>query len=186
MISMKDMMTLKENVNWKEATKLNDLWKSDPLFNNYHALSTKGKGKCGEIFVSEYMRQMGSKIDKPTNPGHDRNVDGHKTEIKFSLANANPKKTKIIRDKFMINHVAIGKDWQRFIFCGINPEDGNEHERIRIHWMHKKDFVDYMNGSGEKIFKHQQSGKKGENDDYICTNYNALTSLPFVMDIKEW
>lgn len=186
MISMKDMMTLKESTDWKTATKLNNLWKTDPLFKDYHALSTKGKGKCGEIFVSKYMEIKGSKVTKPLNTGHDRKIDNYKTEIKFSLANANSTKTEIIRDKFMINHVAISKDWQRFIFCGINPENGNEQERIRMHWMDKKDFVNYMNSPGYKVFKRQQSGKKGGNDDYICTNYQALVDLSFVKEIKEW
>ena len=113
---------------------------------------------------------------------------GHTRTLLFfeNQTESNPKKTAIIRHKFMINHVAMGKDWERFIFCGINPEDGNSEERIKLHWFHKEDFVNYMNSPGEKIFKHQQSGKKGKNDDYICTNYKGLAELPFTKDIAEW
>jgi hypothetical protein len=141
----------------------------------------------GEVFVSHYMKKNNdSKVKSPLNTGHDRIIDSHKTEIKFSLATANTKKAQVNRDRFVINHVAKGKDWERLIFCGINPENGNNEERIRIHWMDKKDFVKYMNSGGSKIFKHQQSGKKGKNDDYMCTNYKKLTKLPFIKDITEW
>ena len=187
MILMEDMLELKETKEWKETVKLNRLWKNDPLFNEYHALSTKVMGKVGEIFVSHYMKKNNnSKVKEPLTMGHDRIIDDHKTEIKFSLATANSKKTQVNRDKFVINHVAKGKDWERLIFCGINPENGNGEERIRIHWMGKKDFVNYMNSPGKKVFKHQQSGKKVKNDDYICTDYEGLVKLSFVKGIAEW
>ena len=92
---------------------------NDPIFANYHKLGNKQKGVLGEYFVQEYMKALkGSTVADPTDTGHDRIIDGYKTEIKFSLANSTRNVINI--NKFIINHVAIGKDWERLILRDVD------------------------------------------------------------------
>ena len=187
--------SLVTDTNWKKLTKVNGNWHRDPTFCNYHKLGNKQKGTLGEYFVERMMKERGHDVVPPTHTDHDKIVDGIKTEIKFSLAVSEG--DKIVKDKFIINHVAMTKDWDRLLFCGINPamewgnmkvrkNDDMPHQRMRAYFIEKEDFVQYMNSSGNKLFKHQQSGEKGGNDDYICTNFLELVNLPFVKPIQEW
>ncbi len=87
------------------------------------------------------------------------------------------------------------KDWDRLIFVGINPDPSwtnvqtkkdTLHSRIRAYYMNKEDFVNHLEKEGTTVFKHQQSGEKAENDDYMCTNFSAFIELDFVKEISEW
>jgi len=179
---LKEMeVKLASDDSWKVLCSPNMKWKEDPVFSKYHALSTKVKGKVGEKYTAGYFIAAGREVKKPQNSGHDRIVDGIKTEIKFSLANTID--GRIVHDKFMINHVSVCKNWERLVFVGINPMDAKV--RVRAYFMEKEDFVKHMKG-GSTVFKHQQAGKRGGNDDYICTNFASFVSLPFVKDISEW
>ena len=180
---------------WEKMNKINQNWGACPVFHSYHKLSNKHKGSNGEYVVEKLMEKLGHSVEPPTNTGHDRTVDGIKTEIKFSLAVS--EKNMIIKDKFIINHVSIDKDWERLLFCGINPDpawgnmksrrnDRLPYERQRVYFMEKKHFVTYMSQPGEKVFKHQQGGQSVENDDYICTDFVGLINLPFVKRISDW
>ena len=112
--------------------------------------------------------------------GHDRVIDEILTEIKFSLATRD-KKGGAVTDKFIINHVSVSKDWERLIFCGINPDESE----ARIVFFTKEDFVAHLE-SDDCLFNVQQGGKKGGNDDYICTNVAALLECDFVRPITQW
>ena len=172
-------------------------WEGTPL-EKYCSLSTKNKGVYGEMVVEEYMiTVLKSLVESPTNPGHDRIIDGYKTEIKFSLANS-PRKHDIkliCPDEFTFNHLAQNKDWERFIFFGVNPSFSNPNVRwesekelpseIRGYYMTKKDFRKYMAQANVTtgLFSPQQGGKKGGNDDYMLAGYKKfqkLINLPFV------
>ena len=179
--NVKDLLIA--DAHWTKLTKVNNNWSDDPLFFNYHKLGNKQKGVVGEHYVQTLMEVKKSTVSPPDNVGHDRIIDGHKTEIKFSLAVS--KGSQIIANHFIINHVAVGKDWDRLIFCGINPLDSGA-SRASVYYFTKKDFASYMKSGGNLVFKHQQSGKKGGNDDFICTNFKKFVSLPFVKEISEW
>ena len=169
---------------WTRLNRHNDNWLSDPVFKNYHKLGNKQKGVAGEYFVEQVMKRMGFAVTPPSDPGHDRTIGGVKAEIKFSLAVS--KGDRIISDKFIINHVAVGKDWERLIFCGINPEDSFA-DRMRMFYFDKADFAEYIRKNGATgVFKHQQSGQKIGNDDYICTKFGEFIRLPFVKSINDW
>ena len=175
---------LVKDSHWEKLSRINNNWAGDPIFENYHKLGNKQKGVLGEYFVQEYMKALkGSTVADPTDTGHDRIIDGYKTEIKFSLANSTRNVINI--NKFIINHVAIGKDWERLIFCGINPIDCGA-DRVRMYWFTKEDFQDYMRNNHSPIFRHQQSGAKGGNDDYICVKFAEFTKLPFIKEINLW
>ena len=169
---------------WRKLSTTNNNWAGDPIFENYHKLGNKQKGVLGEYFVEQYMKKLKkSEVKSSSNTDHDRVIDGHKTEIKFSLATSTG--STINLNKFMINHVAISKDWERLIFCGINPI-GSGAERVRMYFFNKQDFKDYMEKCPDPIFKHQQSGAKGKNDDYICVKFDEFTKLSFIKEINLW
>jgi len=168
------------------------------LFEDYPKMDPKQKGGFGEVYVEGYVETLNdSKVNPPKGTGHDRIIDGYRTEIKFSLASSNTKKDgKLIDpDCFTFNHIAIEKDWERFIFCGINPQNsqqnvrrnGDEFPPVRAYFMLKEDFENYMNSANNTIFKKQQGGKKSKNDDYMVTGHiQGLIDLPFVKPLIQW
>ena len=162
-------------------SNLQDPWKSTN-FEGYVSMSPKQKGELGERFVSNFMTFSGCDVKraKTSTAGYDRVIDGILTEIKFALATRN-KKGGVTVDKFIINHVSVGKDWERLIFCGINPDEKD----ARIVFITKADFEAHLKND-KCYFNVQQGGKKVGNDDYICTNVAALLECDFVKDISEW
>ena len=186
---------LNEDKEWQSLNSINQNWEKDKNFKNYHKLGNKQKGSNGEFFVSKIFEEAGCDVTPPSNTGHDRIINDTKIEIKFSLAVS--QKDRIVKDKFIINHVSKSKDWDWLVFCGINPDpswgnmltrknDNLPYGRIRMYAMEKQGFINYMNSEGVKVFKHQQAGKKGENDDFICTDFHSLINLPFVKHIDQF
>ena len=189
-----------------ESMRLKDLvdkylhnnWANTP-FKDYPRMDPKGKGAFGEDYVEGLMTFCGRTVSPPANTGHDRIIDIKKTEIKFSLANSNSKKKdgKLIDpDSFTFNHIAAEKDWEEFIFLGINPELDNPNIRTpkkmttwpihRAYKMNKADFLQYLYGGENNVFKKQQGGKKSDNDDYMVTGrsgFYKLINLSFIEEI---
>ena len=85
-------------------SNVQDPWE-DTEFKGYVYMSPKQKGEFGERFISYYMliADHAVKRAETSTAGHDRIIDGIKTEIKFSLATRN-KKGGVNKDKFIINH----------------------------------------------------------------------------------
>jgi len=195
-MSITDTIFENQQVSEYMEKQLHNNWAGTP-FEDYPRLDPKQKGGFGELYVETLMRILGHTVESPTNPGHDRIIDGIKTEIKFSLAGSNRKKDEklIDPDSFTFNHIAMEKDWERFIFLGINPPIDSENTRSfdksswpihRLYIMEKTSFVTHMN-SGSKIFKHQQGGNKSKNDDYCVFGRNSfyqLINLPFIREIS--
>jgi len=161
---------LQENI----SNKVKDKWE-DTLFAGYSFLSNSNKGVFGENFVSKLMSLKGSVVTKRSNAGHDRTIDGYKTEIKFSLSNRD------ITDQSILNHVSKDKDWDRLIYYIVNDKD----EDHRFIWFTKEDFLTILE-SPIRIFNTQQGGKKINNDDYMCSNIVNLINHPLVKGINEW
>ena len=161
---------------------LEDPWKGTP-FEGYVYMSPKQKGEFGERFTTKYLEVLGYDVKraKTSTAGHDRVVDNSLTEIKFSLACRNKKKDGVIVDKFIINHVSSGKDWERLVFVGVNPDESD----LRVVWFSKEDFNTHLT-STNPLFKVQQGGKKVGNDDYICTNVQSLLECNWVKNIDLW
>jgi hypothetical protein len=195
---------LTKDPHWKKLTKLNNNWEDDPVFNTYHKQGNKQKGTNGEYVVANLLREMGhnvvaTKDSKYKGTDFDMVVDDYRTEIKFSLANSEDERIKI--DKFIINHLGIEKQFDRFLFCGINPQ--GLATRAYMYFAEKKDIEDYINHYviparetediklRKKIFKTcvfkpQQGGYKALNDDYICSHFDQLIELPFIKPIEMW
>jgi hypothetical protein len=162
---------------------IQDPWINTP-FEGYVFMSPKQKGEFGEQFVSKYFGLKGSEVKraKTSTAGHDRIIDKILSEIKFALAcRGNKNKKKVIKDKFVINHISKDKDWERLVFFGINPNE----EDCRLFWFAKEDFLNYLKFD-DCVFKHQQGGKSIGNDDYICTKVDRLLECNFVRSINEW
>ena len=161
---------------------LEDPWQRTP-FEGYVFMSPKQKGEFGERFTSKYLTHLGCNVKraKTSTAGHDRVVDDILTEIKFSLAIRNRSKGGVIFDKFIINHVSSGKDWERLVFVGVNENE----EDLRVIWFTKEDFNNHI-ASSNSLFKVQQGGKGVGNDDYICTNVKNLLECEWVKIISVW
>ena len=161
---------------------LEDPWQRTP-FEGYVFMSPKQKGEFGERFTSKYLTHLGCNVKraKTSTAGHDRVVDDILTEIKFSLAIRNRSKGGVIFDKFIINHVSSGKDWERLVFVGVNENE----EDLRVIWFTKDDFNNHI-ASSNSLFKVQQGGKGVGNDDYICTNVKNLLECEWVKSISVW
>lgn len=166
--------------------KTQDPWVGTP-FERYVLMQSKPKGEFGERFVSKYFELKGSEVKraKTSTDGHDRVIDGFRTEIKFSLANREEKKgiAHIKKDQFMINHLAKGKDWDRVVIFAINPIWEESH----LIWFSKEDFVNNVDKPDCPIVK-QQGGKPADNDDYFLTgtNITKLVECDWVKSIEEW
>jgi hypothetical protein len=159
---------------------LTDPWK-ETNFEGYIFLLPTQKGKFGERLISNYMDNRGSVVQRPVNRGHDRMIDGFKTEIKFGLCNRDDD-GELYENKFTINHISKDKDWERLIFFGVNYDFNKSH----FIWFKKDDFVNYLETDG-KHFCIQQGGKSVENDDYIYSgDITEIIGLDFVRDIEEW
>lgn len=152
---------------------INDPWAMTPYF-GYRHIDNAQKGAYGEMFTSLLMNGMGFSVQPPENRGHDRIIDGYKTEIKFSLAHANKNKNGTIPNQFTMNHVSLNKDWDRLIFIGINHPD-TEIEPISFYFT-KTDFIEFMKTDDFfTCFSYQQGGTKLENDDYISAGKKLIT-----------
>jgi hypothetical protein len=195
---------LSADPHWEKLTKLNHNWESDPIFQTYHKQGNKQKGTNGEYVVENFFRALGKNVVATRDSEYkgtdfDMVVDGYKTEIKFSLANSTG--DQINTDKFIINHLGIEKQFDRLVFCGINPEGSST--RVHMYFAEKQDIEDYINHYviparetddielRKKIFKTclfkpQQGGYKSLNDDYMCTDFNMFSKLPFIKHINLW
>ena len=156
---------------------INDPWENT-RFRGYVHMGAKQKGEYGERCVSGYAKRHGLDVQRaPTSTaGHDRVIGGIRTEIKFSLANKDKKNNEVKNDTFVINHVAEKKDWERLIFLGINFN-----APYKCIWFTKEDFQEHLKAP-DCCFNPQQGGKKGGNDDYMCSggNLKSLFTKSFV------
>jgi hypothetical protein len=161
-------------------------------FEGYVYMKPKSCGAFGEMYVSKKMEERGYEVvAAPTSTaGHDRVIDGKKTEIKFSLASRRPQKlrkfgkTGTIRNKFIINHLGMGKDWERLIFVCINEAEDETEDDHLIRWFSNEDFSSTLH----KFFRRQQGGKKTKNDDWMCSGaeLDKLLGHELVKKLDDW
>ena len=81
-----------------------------------------------------------------------------------------------------MNHVAVGKDWDRLIFIGVN-ENPNEFKAV---YMTKEMFENCL--KTDNHFNHQQGGKNSKNDDYMVTEkkLRELMQSEYVKELSAW
>ena len=132
------------------------------ILENYYNSNPASRGSKGEKIVSAILTNLGYDVKdrESKNTGHDRIINGVKTEIKFALAAERNTKYGCI-----FNHVGMQKDWDEIIFCCINGD-----LEIRI-IKYTKDNLP-MN-----LFNTQQGGKNSNNDDYMCNSTNSKALL---------
>lgn len=163
------------------SKNLSDLWEGTPL-QGYKWLDNKQKGAYGEAVAEKLCLSLGLKVTHRINSDHDMVVNRYKTEIKFSIAQTNKQKTGINKDVFMMNHVAVGKDYDRLLFIGINPKL----EESRIVWFDKKDIKKIINN--KDYFGYQQGGNNAENDDYMSGSARLmrLINSKYARTLQQW
>lgn len=137
----------------------NNPWVGTPL-ERYYSLDPKNKGSQGEKIASAILTYLGYNVQPPINTGHDRLINGVKTEIKFSAASK-----RNFNWQFTFNHIGFEKDWDNIIFVGINGD-------LNIH------IVKYTKDNLPKeLLNHQQGGSKSNNDDFMSTGKNSTQLL---------
>lgn len=162
----------------------------DTLFENYVYATLGAKGEFGEQYVSDVMESNGCVVESRSNTGHDRTIDGHKVEIKFGLSQRDNKKRKLLRGWYTFNHIALQKDWDRIILAGIYSPD--EVEKSTFIWLTKDDIREALEEQEKTdhrtYFSRQQSGNKGNNDDYITGHgrFNRLLASKYCRSMETW
>ena len=111
----------------KKAEKKDAFWKGS-IFKSIVNSSPKSKGAFGENLGSEICnKQYNLRVEKRTNAGHDRIIEGVRTEIKLSFCwDETP-------GKWVFQQIRPDDDYERVIFIGINPDE------VRIWWATKAD-----------------------------------------------
>jgi hypothetical protein len=184
-LSPKELFLIAHDTNIQEYIKenLHDPWVGTP-FANYRYLDNKQKGMMGEIYVKKIFENCGYKVSfaSTSTAGHDLVINDILTEVKFSLAHTDHKKKQTKHDEFIMNHVALGKNWERLIFIGVNRDDMS----FRAKYMTKKLFRDAIKKG--HLFSVQQGGKHGGNDDYIISSkkLRELMNSNYMKDLNEW
>ena len=136
----------------------NNKWQDTPL-ERYYTLNNRAKGEQGENIVQAILESLGYIVEPRKNSGHDRIVNGVKTEIKFSAAT-----DRNYKWQFTFNHIGFKKDWDEIIFCGVNGD-------LNIQMVkYSKDEIPL------EFFNRQQGGESGGNDDFMSFN-NKSTQL---------
>ena len=169
-----------------------NLWEGTP-FEGYVRATSKHKGTYGERFVEDFLARKGYNVSRPSNTGHDKIVNSWKLEIKFSLSMTNHKKGLVEDNSFMMNHLSTDKDFDVLYFLGIN----RDFSTVEI-FLTKESFKEIMNTPNQQYFNPQQGGKKGKNNDWMCTGkklmklYNSdfnmkwkLKNSTFLEELKE-
>lgn len=163
-------------INDNITNNLVDKYKDTP-FAGYSFLTNGNKGSFGESFTSQYLINLGHTVSNRNSTGHDRIVNGIKTEIKFSLADYNKPFNCIL------NHVSKDKDWDRLIYTIINANQSD----FKMIWFTKESFINMTENTD--IFSFQQGGKSVSNDDYMVSGQSKILKLinhDLVRDISEW
>ncbi len=79
-------------------------------------LSSRSRGKAGELTASAWLRRLGYDVRPPRSSGHDRIVEGLPTEIKFStLWKSGQYVFQQLRDQ----------DYTHALLLGISPHDAS-------------------------------------------------------------
>lgn len=142
------------------------------LLENYTYIHPKQKGQFGEMFVNKICKRLNYTVERPLNLSHDSIINGVKTEIKFSVMGG---------DTLIFNHIAKSKDYDRLIFACCY---GNT---IDIKYCSKETACTLIDTG---VFKRQQNGKKGTNDDYMFVTklpgWQAFIKQDFIKDLHEW
>ena len=134
-------------------------WIGTPV-EKYYALANSAKGSVGEQIVEKILKEKGYNVQPRMNPGHDRIINGRKTEIKFCLA------TKGNKDyKTTFNHIGFNKDWDDILFVCING-DGEIASAL-----YSKDTFPF------DLVHHQQGGNSSNNDDFMISGKASATIL---------
>lgn len=147
----------------------------------YCNLSPNNKGKIGEFIARRLLLQEFplADMDERDNTGHDfittRSGKELKVEVKFSAS--------VPESVYIFNHISISKDWDVVMF--VTPESVDEGGNITYtsRWCNKE-AVAANAACTAPVFRHQQGGKQGNNDDFMAAVFD-LAELTETRPLSE-
>lgn len=138
-----------------------------------YGLGSKKSGEFGEFFASEYLKTLGYDVTPRTNVGNDFVVDGIKVEHKYSMC----------QTAYLINHISVGKDWDRLIFTRAVAQP---YIHMVMYFFNRQDFLTDLE-NGMQIFSYQQGGDKIKNDDYMFSgSAKKFNNAGIFKSMDEW
>lgn len=157
---------------------LTELTSNNPLkgtiLEQYKWIESRQRGSFGELYIQELCKDMNYICLDRTHTDHDMVINGVKAEIKFSVS-MNGK-------SFTFNHITKNKDYDRLILVGVDTKCN-----VEIGWITRETAIEYID---KKIMVPGQSGKNGNNDDYIykpsIEAWKLFLQKPYVKDFSEW
>ena len=97
-----------------------------------------------------------------------------KVEVKVSMSGTDHTKCCVNNLQCIINHVGLGKDFHILLMIFMIKHE--EEARAHLRWCTKADIVKHIKSSNS-LFQKQQGGKKGDNDDWICSGKTNIKKL---------
>lgn len=88
-------------------------WAGSP-FEWVMSLASRSRGRAGEVLVEAWLRRIDLTVRPPQNSGHDRVVNGHKVEIKFS--------TLWQAGQYVFQQLR-NQDYEYILLLGISPHE---------------------------------------------------------------
>ena len=173
-----------------EGETVEDPW-SISKYSKWQKLSNKKKGTVGEEFIHAHLQSKGVAVEHLGGTEEPDLLINGTIPVEVKTGFATKEKGKIKIDSFLFNHLGLHKDWQYAVFLGINPENTNPFAHTRRGWrsdyselnicvLSKEEVINLIE---DNIFKVQQGGKEGGNDDYMSTSafnkmYNYFADKP--------
>ncbi len=178
----------------KNITTPYNPWVGTPLEKLYWHGSKKRGAFYEKYIAKNILKEIGFKVTKaetstapydliietPENTtnisieGINKEKKQKKIEVKVSMSGTNHEKKCVDNLKCIINHVAKGKDFDILLMIFMVLDDGEAKAYVR--WCSKLDIVNHIESS-DSLFKKQQGGKKGNNDDWICSSKTKIKKL---------
>ena len=156
-----------------------DPWQASK-FRDWQKQTNKLKGNTGENYIKFVLETEGFSIDSVGGSEDHDLIDtntGLKIEVKTSFAAKVSGKPLINSDGFIFQHIGLHKDWDWLAFVGINHENPayrhvrrgwrEETEDVVVRFVSREKFEEWVR---EGLFKPQQGGESGGNDDWWSTS----------------
>ena len=135
----------------------------------YCNLSPTRKGRVGEFIAKRVLLEEFPTADlyERDNTGHDfittRSGKDLKVEVKFSAS--------VPDSVYIFNHISISKDWDVVMFVTPSAVDEGGNVSYTARWCNKE-AVAANAACTSPVFRHQQGGRKGNNDDFMAAVYD--------------
>ena len=97
-----------------------------------------------------------------------------KVEVKVSMSGTDHTKCCVNNLQCIINHVGLGTDFHILLMIFMIK---HEEEALHLRWCTGRRYSKTYQFTQFSIFKNNKSGKKGDNDDWICSGKTNIKKL---------